>query len=188
MVQVWRLSILAILLPQVKKNLISTHRLAMDNFVFLEVHPKYFLVKDRATRNTILRGKCQQGLYSLPSASTKQVFLVKPSFSRWHSHLGHPSTPVVAKVLSKNNLPCLSKFNKESVCDACQKAKSHQLPYSSSSSVSHHPLKLIFSNVWGLAPSSASGKKYYVSFIDDYSKFTWIYLLKNNSEVFEKVS
>jgi hypothetical protein len=28
--------------------------------------------------------------------------------------------------------------------------------------------------------------KYYVSFIDDFSKFTWIYLLKNKSEVFQK--
>jgi histone deacetylase 1/2 len=29
------------------------------------------------------------------------------------------------------------------------------------------------------------GKKYYVSFIDDYSKFTWIYLLRYKSEVFK---
>lgn len=174
--------------PQAKKNLISAHCLVDDNFIFLEFHSKYFLVKDRATRNTILKGSRHQGLYVLPSPSSpvKQVFLAAPSFSRWHSRLGHPSTPVVTHVLSSNSLPCLSESNKESVCDAYQKAKSHQLPYPKSSSVSHHPLELIFSDVWGNAPSSVSGKKYYVSFIDDYSKFVWIYLLKNKSEVFDK--
>jgi histone deacetylase 1/2 len=47
-------------------------------------------------------------------------------------------------------------------------------------------LELVYSGVWGPAPSSVGGKKYYVSFIDDYSKFTWIYLLKYKSEVFHK--
>jgi hypothetical protein len=40
--------------------------------------------------------------------------------------------------------------------------------------------------VWGAALESAGRYKYYVSFIDDFSKFTWIYLLKYKSEVFEK--
>jgi len=47
-------------------------------------------------------------------------------------------------------------------------------------------LELVYSDVWGPAPSSVGGKKYYVSFIDDYSKFTWIYLLKYKYEVFHK--
>jgi hypothetical protein len=42
-------------------------------------------------------------------------------------------------------------------------------------------LELVFSDVWGLAIDSFSRKKYYVSFIDDYSKFTWIYLLRHKS-------
>jgi histone deacetylase 1/2 len=40
--------------------------------------------------------------------------------------------------------------------------------------------------VWGPACASIGNNKYYVSFVDDYSKFTWIYLLKNKSDVFAR--
>jgi len=39
--------------------------------------------------------------------------------------------------------------------------------------------------VWGPSPQSVGRYQYYVSFIDDFSKFTWIYLLRNRSEVFQ---
>jgi hypothetical protein len=58
-----------------------------------------------------------------------------------------------------------------------KKAKSHQLPYSKLSSTSSYRLELVYSYVWGLAPDSGWTKRYYVSFINHYSKFTWIYLL-----------
>jgi hypothetical protein len=44
--------------------------------------------------------------------------------------------------------------------------------------------KTHFLDVWGPAIDSFSNKKYYVSFIDDFSKFAWIYLLRHRSEVF----
>lgn len=52
--------------------------------------------------------------------------------------------------------------------------------------MSKAPLELVFSDVWGPAPSSVGNKNYYVSFIDDFSKFIWVYLLKHKSEVFSK--
>jgi len=51
--------------------------------------------------------------------------------------------------------------------------------------VSIKPLDLIFPDVWGLAPTSIGRNNYYVSFIDDYNKFTWIYLLHHKSKVFQ---
>lgn len=45
-------------------------------------------------------------------------------------------------------------------------------------------MELIFSDVWGPAPISVGRNAYYVSFIDDYSKFVWIYLIHHKSEVF----
>jgi hypothetical protein len=124
---------------------------------------------------------------SLLPASIKQAYGVnKPSFTTWHSRLGHPASPIVEKVISLFTLPHCKELNKQSVCDAYQKAKSHRLPYPKSSSILKHPLELIFSDVWGPAPMSVGGKKYYVSFVDDYSKFTCIYTLKFKSEVFQK--
>ena len=37
----------------------------------------------------------------------------------------------------------------------------------------------------GPGSQSVGRKQYYVSFVDDFSKFTWIYLLKHKSEVFQ---
>jgi hypothetical protein len=71
------------------------------------------------------------------------------------------------------------------ICDACQMGKSHQLPYPRSTSVSTSPLDLVFSDVWGPVPSSIGRNSYYVSFIDDYSKFTWVYFLRHKSKVFQ---
>ena len=45
----------------------------------------------------------------------------------------------------------------------------------------------VHSNLWGIAKiQSQSGNRYFVSFIDDYFKKVWIYLLKNNSDAFGK--
>jgi histone deacetylase 1/2 len=71
------------------------------------------------------------------------------------------------------------------VCDPCQLAKSHQLPYPTSSSVSTAPLEQVFSDVWGPALLSVGKHAYYVSFIDDFSNFTLTYLLNKCSDVYQ---
>jgi hypothetical protein len=85
---------------EANKNLVSVHKLHVDNFVFLEYHPNYFVIKDRDTRKPLLKGCCHKGLYPLPLESLELAFGVfKPSLARWHNHLGHPSIPI-AKELS----------------------------------------------------------------------------------------
>jgi hypothetical protein len=104
---------------------------------------------------------------------------------RCHNRLGHLSFQIIQKLVSQNRISCSNESNK-SVCDACQQAKSHQLLYSVSTSISLKPFELVFCDVWGPAPQSVGRQKYYVSFIDDFSKFTWVYMLKHKSDVFQK--
>ncbi|KAM0877932.1 hypothetical protein ACQ4PT_035216 [Festuca glaucescens] len=159
-----------------------------DNNAFVEIHPFFFLIKDQATKQIVFRGPCHGGLYPLvpvSSGSSKHALVtIKPSSSTWHRRLGHPSSFIVQQVLRKNNLSYSPEINSY-ICDPCQQAKSHQLPYPVSTSVSKVPLEQIFSDVWGPAPLSVGKHAYYVSFIDDFSKFTWIYLLKKRSDVYQ---
>jgi hypothetical protein len=68
---------------EANKNLVSIHKLAADNSAFLECHPNYFVIKDRATRKPLLKGHCHKGLYPLPVESLKLAFGVfKPSLGR----------------------------------------------------------------------------------------------------------
>jgi hypothetical protein len=128
-------------------------------------------------KKVLLHGPCTCGLYPLsPSTSKFQKLVfhaIKIPVDRWHSYLGHPSRDVVRRAVSKNNLSCATFDNSShSVCDAYACAKAHQLPYQLSSSTSSAPLQFIFSDIWGPAIESFGRKKYYVSFIDNYSKFT----------------
>jgi hypothetical protein len=176
--------------PQAHKNLCSINHLAGDNNVFLEFHPHYFLIKEQVSKRTLHIGRCEGGLYPLKLPSkpppNKQAFAsLKPSTSLWHRRLGHASSQVVQQVLSCHKLPVSHSHNNARVCDACQSGKTHQLPYPRSTSISSLPMDLVFSDVWGPAPNSIGHHNYYVSFIDDHSKFVWIYLLEHKSEVFQ---
>jgi hypothetical protein len=139
--------------PTIAKNLISVHHFTSDNNVFMEFHPWFFLIKDRDTKNTLLKGKCRNGLYPLPPSTFKCALgAIKPSLSRWHDRLGHATQTIVERVIKEFNLPCSFESDKESMCGPYQEGKSHQLPYPMSFSSSSQPLELIYSDVWGGAP------------------------------------
>ena len=159
------------------------------NSVFFEYCANFFLLKDLIAGRILHREPLRHGLYPLfsrSSSTTSPHALLgeRTSAANWHLHLGHPNFRIVRQVLSKFQLPI--SINKNLVmCSACSQAKSHQLSFSSSTFVASRPLELLFSDVWGPSPNvSLSGNKYYVSFVDAYSRFTWLYPIQAKSSVF----
>jgi hypothetical protein len=173
--------------PTANKNLISIHKFTLDNVHWIS--PVLFF--DQGLKNEEgATGPCKGGLYPLPSSASrlrKLVFSVtRFLIDHWHNRLGHPARDIVICILRENKLPCASFDNASgSICDPCLHSKACQLPYSLSLSHATDPFDLIHSDVWGPMIQSFGHKKYYVSFIDDYSKFTLIYLLRRKSEIFQ---
>ena len=68
-------------------------------------------------------------------------------------------------------------------CSSCCLGKIHKFPFSRSETVYTQPLQMIFTDLWGPAPvQSTNGYRYYIHFIDAYSRYTWIFMLRNKSE------
>ena len=75
----------------------------------------------------------------------------------------------------------------EGICRGCALGKNVKNPFSSSNNRSKEILDLIHSNFCGPMPIKyLGGSLYYVTFIDDYSRNTWLYILKTKDEVFNK--
>ena len=64
-------------------------------------------------------------------------------------------------------------------CVSCQLGKQPALPFNSSESISIDIFDLIHSNVWGPSPVfSIGGSRYFIIFVDDYSRYSWIFHIK----------
>ena len=63
----------------------------------------------------------------------------------------------------------------------------HNQSFPNSQFVASSPLELVHLDLWGPAPvNSFDGFRYYVLFVDHYTRFTWLYLLKSKSKAFIK--
>ena len=71
-------------------------------------------------------------------------------------------------------------------CIHCLVGKMHQLPFPVSNKSMSSPFALIHADLWGPAPiMSYTGFRYYLVLVDEFTKFTWTYLLKHKSDTFK---
>jgi hypothetical protein len=72
-------------------------------------------------------------------------------------------------------------------CEHCVYRKQNQVRFPFGVTREKGIIELVHSDVFGpVTVPSLGGSLYYVSFLDNFSKKTWIYFLRKKSEVFEK--
>ena len=159
-----------------KQHEVSAQAASVESLSFLKQH----VIKTKVAASLASSLSKSQGPVVLFSQSN-----VNHDFDIWHRRLGHPSSLIVQKALTLCN--ALNQINgSASFCDACLKGKSHKQPFPLSDTIYNEPFDMIHSDLWGASPVvSRNGYHYYVSFVDAFSRYTWIFLLKQKSQVFD---
>lgn len=157
--------------PYIRNNLLSVSKFIKSNNVSLEFFPMYFLVKDIRTGVPMLRGKNINDVYYLPRSINPQVnHTMVSQLDEWHQCLGHPTVAIIRSISKSSDLnvslDSVSKFH----CNSCNSNKSRKLPFAENSLHSSKPLELIYSDVWGPTDLSIDGFRYYLIFVDHFSK------------------
>lgn len=123
---------------------------------------------------------------SLASICPSALLGERVSATIWHKRLGQLASSILDSYISSSNLLLKKSFDVSLICEYCHYGKSCKIPFQSFESVSTNPLEVIYSDVWSIA-SIISICKFtcYVLFIDDYSKYIWLFLLKKKVVVFD---
>ena len=105
----------------------------------------------------------------------------------WHKRLGHISNGRLNELAQKNMVHGIENVSPVEFCEICTQSRQTKKPFDGTRSKSLRPLEHIHSDLCGpINPVTWDGHKYFLTFIDDYTHFTMVYLINNKSDTFEK--
>ena len=107
----------------------------------------------------------------------------------WHRRMGHLNFENIMKVSEKGAIRDFPKFVKplKSVCKHCQHGRQTKASFKAKEHTTSHPLEIVHIDLYGPTRTKIlQGEYYFMLFIDDYTRMTWVTFLKEKSEAFEK--
>lgn len=189
--------------PDFSLNLVSVSKLCQSTNCKFIFYANDCFIQDVKTKKMIGSANQVEGLYrlrtdldsipaetSISSISSSKPHVgtsipnnckMIPKQALWHFRLGHLSHDRLSKMAQM--YPDIFNDSK-AVCDVCHYARHKKLPYTLSHSKASQNFELLHFDIWGpVSTNSIHHHKYFLTAVDDHSRFTWIILLKNKSEV-----
>ena len=179
-------------IPEFSVNLISVPKLCQTNQYNVIFRASDCFIQEISSLKMIGSAEKIDGLYHLIlssklaiSSSLNNVSVTIPSSALWHFRLGHLSSTRLEKLHA--SFPFID-VDKNSICDVCHYAKHKKLPFNNSFNHASHLFDLVHFDVWGpLSTKSHNGHSYFLTAVDDFSRFTWVILMKSKAETRQHV-
>lgn len=186
--------------PQFKINLLSISALTRNSSMSIRFLIDHCDIQDLYSFKMIGNGKKIGGLYILDAThsemkiqcnSSKPVCISGPivvnnvNSYTWHNRLDHLSFKRLEYL--KDQLHFKNDIKNVDVpCSICPLAKQRRLSFVSHNHLSPNAFDLIHGDIWGPYRSpTRDGHRYFLTLVYDCTRFTWVYLLKQKSNVFD---
>lgn len=177
--------------PELFTNLLSVSRLAKNGLtvIFDESGCKIYDKQKKLIGKGVLINdifKLDQWVEPIAGKAASVSTSNHDEIELWHQRFAHLGYSTMCKM--NDNFVDTIKSESESMrlCEICMKGKQCRLPFGPISSRTSEVLELIHSDVCGELPESFGGFRYFLTFIDDFSRKGFTYFIKNRSESFEK--
>lgn len=111
----------------------------------------------------------------------------KEDVMNWHSRFGHQNIGSLIDLQRRDGVYGLENMKgTEKCCTPCLMGKTTKASHKKiNGPVSREVLDLVHLDVWGPSPTtSLGGARYFLSIIDDYSRYTVVYTMSRKSDVF----
>jgi len=168
--------------PKIRKNLVFGFLLNKAGFEQIIASDMYSITKDGVF---VRKGYATDGMFKLNimnKISSSAYMLC--DFIIWHARLCHVNKRIISNMSGLGLIPKLP-YNNFEKCQFCSQAK---ITKESHKSVTREtePFDLIHSDICELDGNlTRNSQRYFITFIDDCSDYTYVYLMKNKSEALD---
>lgn len=173
--------------PKLAYNLISVSQLSKDG-KSINFHGDTCEISS-LSGDCLATGKKTGDLYELVDISIKCLSACNPDVKNiWHRRYCHLHGDGLNKLVREELADGIDakNFNDISFCEPCAAGKNHRRPFPKKSpSRSDGPLELIHTDVCGkMSVPSLSGNYYFITFIDDFTRYVWVYVMQTKDQVY----
>lgn len=137
----------------------------------------------------ILEAQKRQNLFIFENAINSCLSAQISSSHLWHNRFGHLNFGSLNKMIKVNSVKGIkSKLNSGNVCEICAKSKVcvKKFPKASENRATE-VLALVHTDICGpMNIESIGGARYFVTFLDDRSRYMFVYFLKSRDEILDK--
>lgn len=142
-------------------------------------------------KKPIATAELHNNMYKLVRGSKSQCFsaqIDEPSKQLlWHRRLVHPCHKKLKQLRDGLADGMQLSYISNDLCDVCQKGKQARKPFNNAGTRAKDLLEIVHSDVCGPSPvASMGGARYFLLFLDDFSRMIFVYILKQKSDVVDK--